>query len=120
MKHSAKRRGMHGEGWVIAVALALVLALCFAVELWRLPKKSSVQPVHALDLQALARTEMVNLNLADATQLASLPGIGSTLAERIVEYRAANGDFASIEGIMNVPGVGEGKFAAMEKWIYVE
>lgn len=47
----------------------------------------------------------VNLNTADAAALAELPGIGPTLAERIVEFRSLNGPFASVDGLADVAGI---------------
>lgn len=61
----------------------------------------------------------LDLNTATAAELMELPGIGEKLAERIVAYRAANGPFASIEEIMEVEGIGEGKFADLEGRITV-
>ncbi len=62
----------------------------------------------------------LDLNRATEEELASLPGIGPELARRIAEYRQANGGFASVEEIMEVPGIGEGKFAALQGRITVE
>ena len=42
---------------------------------------------------ALADGERIDLNTADASELTLLPGIGETLAQRIVDYRAAQGGF---------------------------
>ena len=53
---------------------------------------------------------LVNINTADADELDSLPGIGPTLAGRIIEYREENGPFSSIEDILNVYGIGEGTY----------
>ena len=61
----------------------------------------------------------MDLNTADAETLAELPGIGPELARRIVEYREENGPFEMLEGLMEVSGIGEGKFAALEGWITV-
>nr|WP_326183546.1 helix-hairpin-helix domain-containing protein [uncultured Oscillibacter sp.] len=62
----------------------------------------------------------LNLNAATAEELAALPGIGEELARRIVEYRTEHGTFATIEEIMEVSGIGEGKFAALEGRITVD
>ena len=55
----------------------------------------------------------LNLNTATQEELAQLPGIGEELARRIVEYREANGAFESVEELMEVSGIGEGKFAGL-------
>lgn len=56
----------------------------------------------------------IDINTATAGQLsAGLPGIGETLAQRIVEYRERNGPFRSAEELMDVPGIGEKTFEAI-------
>ena len=62
----------------------------------------------------------LHLNRATAEELATLPGIGPELAGRIVAYREEQGGFGSIEEIMEVSGIGEGKFAALKGRITVE
>lgn len=62
----------------------------------------------------------VDLNSATVEELAQLPGIGEELAGRIVEYREANGPFESIEELMEVSGIGEGKLAALEGRVTVD
>jgi competence protein ComEA len=59
----------------------------------------------------------VNINLADAAALESLPGIGPSLAQRIVEYRQANGPFAQIQDIMEVSGIGPATFEKLRDLI---
>lgn len=49
----------------------------------------------------------VNLNIADAAQLDTLPRIGPAMAERIIQWRDANGRFTSVEDLLAVPGIGE-------------
>lgn len=62
---------------------------------------------------------LININTAGAAELETLPGIGASLADRIVTYREENGLFASVEEITNVYGIGDGKFAAIEDLITV-
>lgn len=50
---------------------------------------------------------LVRINSADASTLETLPGIGPAFAERIIEYRTANGPFASIEQLKEVKGIGD-------------
>jgi competence protein ComEA len=61
----------------------------------------------------------LDLNTATAEDLTLLPGIGEELAARIVEYREANGPFESVEELMEVSGIGEAKFAALEDHVTV-
>ena len=61
----------------------------------------------------------LDLNAATAEELDALPGIGEELARRIVEYREEHGPFESVEEIMEVSGIGEGKFADLEDRITV-
>lgn len=58
--------------------------------------------------------ELVNINTADAEKLATLKGIGATMAQRIIEYREQNGKFKNIDEIKNVRGIGEKKFSAFK------
>jgi len=69
---------------------------------------------------SLSAEGMVNINSADATQLETLPGIGASTAEKIIAFRDENGRFATIEDIMNVPGIGEGKFDQLQELITVD
>ena len=57
---------------------------------------------------------LININTADAALLATLDGIGDITAQRIVDYRSENGLFKSVEDIMIVQGIGEGKFNAVK------
>ena len=49
----------------------------------------------------------VNLNTADAAELDTLPRIGPAMAQRIIEWRDANGRFTSVEDLLAVPGIGD-------------
>lgn len=49
--------------------------------------------------------EPINLNTATQQDLESLPGIGPTLAQRIIEFRDINGDFATVDDLSIVPGI---------------
>ena len=61
----------------------------------------------------------INLNTATVAQLETLPGIGKSTAERIVEYRQKNGGFKKVEDLMNVRGIGEKSFLKMKPLITV-
>jgi competence protein ComEA len=59
-------------------------------------------------------TGPVNINSADLTGLQTLDGIGPSLAQRILAYRAAHGGFRSVNDLRNVTGIGPKKFAAIK------
>lgn len=59
----------------------------------------------------------IELNSADAAALASLPGIGATLAERIVEYRNVNGPFASLDELADVGGMTQRRVDAVSPFL---
>lgn len=61
----------------------------------------------------------LNINTATTLQLQDLPGIGETIAQRIVDYREKNGAFQSIDDLMNVEGIGEKKLQEIERLIKV-
>ncbi|MBP2626387.1 MAG: competence protein ComEA helix-hairpin-helix repeat protein [Firmicutes bacterium] len=52
----------------------------------------------------------VNINTAEKSELDALPGIGPSLAERILEYRQTNGSFNDIDDLKKVTGIGSSKF----------
>ena len=62
---------------------------------------------------------LIDINRATQADLEMLPGIGPTMAANIIAHREANGPFATIEAIMDVPGIGEGRFAAIQDLITV-
>ena len=53
-----------------------------------------------------AEPDLLNLNRADVASLVALPGVGPTLAARIVAHRQQIGAFASLEDLADVPGIG--------------
>ena len=63
--------------------------------------------------------QKINVNTAEAWLLECLPGIGDVLAQRIVDYRTANGPFQRIEDIKNVEGIGPGVFEQIKDKITV-
>ena len=61
----------------------------------------------------------VNLNTADAAALDSLPGVGPATAAAILEHRAKVGAFASVDQLLDVPGIGEAKLEALRDLVTV-
>ena len=61
----------------------------------------------------------MNINLAGPEELETLPGVGPATAAAIIEYRDANGPFASADELIDVPGIGEAKLAAVADLVTV-
>ncbi len=55
----------------------------------------------------------IRINRASPTELEGLPGVGPVLADRIAAYRDEHGRFSAVEDLLDVPGIGEGKLAAL-------
>jgi len=64
-------------------------------------------------------TELININTASQAELESLPGIGAKTAQKIIEYREANGPFVNPEDIIEVSGVGPGTYERIKDLITV-
>ena len=90
-------------------------------------------PVRIYQLASPAQTEntspidstpteplVVNINTADVQALEALPGIGPTLAQRIVDYREEYGPFEAPESLINVKGIGESKMADLLDLITID
>ncbi len=81
------------------------------------PRRGEENPPVQLPSKQPAAEGKVNINTADQAELETLPGIGPSLAKRIVDYRQAHGPFARIEDIMNVSGIGPALFEKMRDLI---
>jgi competence protein ComEA len=57
---------------------------------------------------------VVHINRATLAELETLPGIGPAIGQRIIDYRTANGDFTSLEALMEVSGIGERTLEALD------
>lgn len=120
-----------GEGAIVADAVALAGgalegALLDTVNLARpLAEGDHVQipgPGDTLAGGSAPATDadgFIRINQADAAALEELPGVGPVLAERIIAHREANGPFAQVEDLLEVPGIGEAKLASMRDQIRV-
>jgi competence protein ComEA len=83
---------------------------------------NQVTPAQSSDTQgkvAGAVSGLININTASASELDALPGIGPVYAQRIIDYRNANGPFASIDAVQNVKGIGAKTFAKFKDKITV-
>lgn len=65
-------------------------------------------------------TDLIDINTATLTELDTLPGIGPTTAQKIIDYRTQHGPFSNITDIMNVAGIGPATFDRIQNLISVQ
>lgn len=83
------------------------------------PKAPSSGTASAASSKA-AVSGKININTATAQQLSDgLDGIGAVMAKRIVEYRAKNGSFHSIDELKKVSGIGDKTFEKLKDHVTV-
>ena len=87
-----------------------MLALLLTLSLPTTPAISPAAYAFAQESRPAAPTPSVNVNTATVAQFEALPGIGPSMAQRIVAYREKNGPFKKLEDLMNVQGIGEKSF----------
>ena len=118
------------NGRVCGVYLVLAaLTVLFAVSLAFLHKTSYEGTAHGdYTVSVQEKTDeitaptrvLVNVNTADAEELKTLTGIGPSLAQAIVDYRAGHGAFRSAEDLLLVKGIGEAKLEGFRAEITLE
>ncbi len=92
--------------------MKLIKIISLAAALCLLPMGTTFAQSDMLSEQM--QSAMVNINSADLKQLIKLPGVGKKKAQAIIDYREANGDFASLEDLAKVKGVGKKMLAKLD------
>ncbi|WP_309069831.1 ComEA family DNA-binding protein, partial [Microbacterium sp.] len=84
-----------------------------------LPPQAAAPTPGAGDGAAGAAGGTLDLNSADAAALEELPRIGPAIAQRIIEWRDANGRFTAVEDLLAVPGIGDKMLEALRPLVRV-
>lgn len=117
------------KGFLLALLLCVLFSLVCAVSVFLPVRTVQHRADAALLLQGnddpgrsieLSPGALVDINTATEEELRLLPGIGETLAQRIVEYRTEHGAFESIEELTQVSGIGEGRLKDIRELITAE
>lgn len=97
------------QGVVVAACLGVALSLSAAA--------SGAAPA---DSKAAApKPAAVDVNHASAADLQSVPGIGKSLAQRIIDFREKNGPFAKVDDLLKVQGIGEKSLERLRPYLTV-
>lgn len=67
--------------------------------------------------ESSVKSALININTATALELEALPSVGPSTAQAIVSFRTKNGPFGKAEDLLKVPGIGDGKLAAMKPFV---
>ena len=102
----------------ITTSLALAFAmLCGGTALADAPESTEQTTVTASEANGLEG--QININTASAAELELLPGVGPSIAKRIVDYREKH-PFQQRNNIMRVKGIGQKTFAKIKDYLVVE
>ena len=82
--------------------------------------KIGANKIDSTNEKSSSKSDLVNINTADSSELQSLPGIGTTIANSIIEYRKENGNFETIEDLKNVSRIGDKTFDKLKDLITVD
>ncbi|MDP3790708.1 MAG: helix-hairpin-helix domain-containing protein [Candidatus Omnitrophota bacterium] len=105
----------------IILFLTATLLLGLSVIFYRKANSVVDVKIKAFDYAGeLTDIKKININDAGQSALMSLPGVGKSLADNIVEYRSLAGNFISIEEIKKVKGIKDSLFDKIKDYITVE
>ena len=95
-------------GWLLAVVMAANFFLA---------SSHIALAQSARTAESTAAVRSISINKGTAEELEMVRGIGPALAERIIEYRQANGGFKSLDELKEVRGIGDLKFEKIKDQI---
>ena len=108
-RHRARVIGIRTQ----AFAALLVLLVLWTMSIWFYQKNLELDDIE------LPNNLIVNLNEATQAELNLLPGVGEKLANDILKYRDEVGAFESINELMNIRGIKQGRLLSLKKHLTV-
>lgn len=113
---------MKNGRYILLLAIVLSLSLTLGVFIGRITSSGhvSLSANHSLQPTLTGNADYrLDINNASKAQLMELPGIGEVMADRIIDYRMEHGKFSSIDGLLDIEGIGVKKLQQLEKLITV-
>jgi len=104
-----------------SLSLLIVVIIGFSLLCWQAVYRSELHS--SQDIKTLPGNwpdMRLNINTATSAELTVLPGIGNGLADKIVAYRNANGNFHSVDDLELVPMIGKKTIARIKRHIVTE
>jgi len=98
------------------IVTALVFVVALSALVFTAPTRAAA-PAKAAP--AATDAKPVDLNTATSAQLEAIPGIGKSLAERILAFREKNGAYASLDDLLKVQGIGEKSLEKLRPYLVV-
>ena len=105
--------------FIFPIVIGTYILLCFYLLMFYPVKDKTPDSAIIVYKSEEELNRKTNINTATKRKLIKLEGIDEILANRIIQYREENGEFKSIEEIMNIYGIGKGKFNAIKDKISV-
>ena len=112
--------GLTDEADLTSVNLAYILEDGEKIYIPKKGEEISQEETSTSYTSSSSKSSKININTATPVELESIPGIGSSTATKIIDYRKENGKFKNIEDIKNVSGIGDAKFEKMKDYISVK
>lgn len=116
MREDRREKRIFFTGLLITMIVA-VLVICFCRKPVAVYNVSST--VYLTAEEYVPEEEKININTASSEELRKLEGIGEKLAEKIIAYREANGDFDSVYELAEVSGISEEKAEKLAPYVKV-
>ncbi len=102
-------------------AMIVLVAGLIAFAMWNATRRTArVDDALASEAQPAWPDMRIDINRANAAELALLPGLGERLAQRIIEDRERNGRFTNVDDLERVPGIGSAMIERLRVYVVAE
>jgi competence protein ComEA len=101
----------------VRITRCLVLAAVLSIA--ALPASAAPAGADGKEAKEPKKSAVININAADASQIALLPRIGPSVAQRIIDYRKKNGPFKTTDDLMLVQGIGDKTYQLLKPYVTI-